>query len=59
MKKKLKEYEILDVRAYIVHAFDEEHAMRKFGNNDYVTEGDIWPEIRELGPVNAQGTGPG
>lgn len=54
---KLKEYEILEVKAYIVHAFNEEHAMRKFGNYDYI-EGDQWPQIRELGPVNMDATGP-
>jgi len=54
----LKEYEVLDIKAYIVHAFDEEHALRKFGNYDYVCEGDTWPDIRELGPVNKDGTGP-
>jgi hypothetical protein len=55
---KLKEFEVLEVRAYIVHAFNEEHALRKFGNNDYVIEGDVWPEVRELGNVNSMGTGP-
>jgi hypothetical protein len=55
---KLKEYEILDIKAYIVHAFNEEHALRKFGNYDYVIEGDTWPQVRELGPVNADATGP-
>ena len=57
--QKLKEYEILDIKAYVVHAFNEEHALRKFGNYDYVSEGDVWPEVRELGPVNMSGTGPG
>ena len=52
MSKKLKEFEILEVRAYIVHAFDENHALSKFGRYDYVSEGDTWPEVRELGPVN-------
>jgi hypothetical protein len=59
VKKKLKEYEILDVKAYIVHAFNEEHALRKFGNYDYVSEGDVWPQVRELGLVNSSGTAPG
>ncbi len=58
MKRKLKEYEVLEVKAYIVHAFDEEHALRKFGNYDYVEEGDTWPTVRELGVVNPSGTGP-
>jgi hypothetical protein len=57
-KMKLKEYEIIEAKAYIVHAFNEEHALRKFGNYDYVSEGDTWPDVRELGPVNAMGTGP-
>jgi hypothetical protein len=55
---KLKEYEILEFKAYIVHAFNEAHALRKFGNYDYVSEGDVWPEVRELGVVNMSGTGP-
>jgi len=59
VKKKLKEYEVLEVRGYIVHAFDEEHALRKFGNYDYVSEGDVWPQVRELGSVNSSGTAPG
>jgi hypothetical protein len=58
MTKKLKEYEIIEAKAYIVHAFDEAHALRKFGNYDYVSEGDTWPEVRELGNVNSMGTGP-
>jgi hypothetical protein len=58
MKKKLKEFEVLEVKAYIVHAFDEAHALRKFGRYDYVSEGDHWPEVRELGAVNTSGTGP-
>ena len=58
MKKQLKEFEILEVQAFIVHAFDEAHALRKFGRYDYVSEGDKWPEVRELGVINAMGTGP-
>jgi hypothetical protein len=58
-KMKLKEFEVLEIKAYVVHAFNEEHALRKFGNYDYVTEGDSWPQVRELGVVNATGTGPG
>jgi len=58
VKKQLKEFEIKEIRAYIVHAFDEEHALRKFGRYDYESEGDVWPEARELGPVNMSGTGP-
>ena len=59
MKKQLKEFEILEVQAFIVHAFDEAHALRKFGRYDYVSEGDKWPEVRELGLVNHTGTEPG
>ena len=55
---KLKEYEVLEIRGYVVHAFNEAHALRKFGNYDYVSEGDVWPEVRELGAVNSSGTGP-
>jgi hypothetical protein len=58
MVKQLKEFEVLDIKAYIVHAFDEEEALAKFGNYDYVQEGDTWPDIRELGIVNSEGTGP-
>jgi hypothetical protein len=58
-KLKLKEYEIIESKGYIVHAFNEAHALRKFGNYDYVSEGDTWPEVRELGVVNSSGTGPG
>jgi hypothetical protein len=56
--KQLKEYQVLDIKAYIVHAYDEEEALDKFGDYDYVQEGDSWPEARELGPVNSEGTGP-
>jgi hypothetical protein len=55
---KLKEFEVIEAKAYIVHAFSEEDALRKFGNYDYVSEGDTWPSIRELGSVNDEGTGP-
>jgi hypothetical protein len=57
-KQQLKEYEILEIRGYIVHAFNEKHALDKFGRYDYVSEGDVWPEVKELGPVNSAGTGP-
>lgn len=57
-KIKLKEYEILEIRGYIVHAFNEKHAIDKFNRHDYVSEGDSWPQVRELGPVNSSGTGP-
>ena len=52
-KVKLKEYEVLEIRGYIVHAFDEKHALRKYGNYDYVSEGDVWEQVRELGVVPA------
>ena len=58
VKRQLKEFEVLESKAYIVHAFDEAHALRKFGNYDVVSEGDFWPDVRELGPVNDSGTGP-
>ncbi len=54
----MKEYQVLDIKAYIVHARSEEEAYKKFGNYDYVQEGDSWPDIKELGPVNEDGTGP-
>ena len=53
-KVKLKEYEVLEVRAFIVHAFNEAHALRKFGNYEYVQEGDMWEQVRELGVVPAE-----
>ena len=53
MKKKLKEYEVIEARAYIIHAFDENHALRKFSRYDYASEGDVWPIVRELGTVPA------
>jgi len=59
MSGDLKEFEVIESKAYIVHAFDEAHALRKFGNYDYVSEGDTWPDVRELGPVNMIGTAPG
>jgi hypothetical protein len=58
MSKQLKEFEIIEAQAFIVHAYDEEEALAKFGNYEYVQEGDKWPEARELGPVNDEGTGP-
>ena len=58
MKKQLKEFEIIEAQAFIVHAYNEEEALAKFGNYEYVQEGDKWPDVRELGPVNDEGTGP-
>jgi hypothetical protein len=58
MSKQLKEFEVIESKAFIVHAYSKEEALTKFGNYDYVQEGDFWPDVRELGPVNADGTGP-
>jgi hypothetical protein len=58
MVKQLKEFEIIEAQAFIVHAYNEEEALAKFGNYEYVQEGDKWPDVRELGPVNNEGTGP-
>ena len=58
MVKQLKEFEIIESKAYIVHAVDKEDALQKFGNYELVQEGDYWPEVRELGLVNSSGTGP-
>ena len=55
---KLFEFEIIESKAYIVHAVDKEDALQKFGNYELVQEGDYWPEVRELGLVNSSGTGP-
>lgn len=52
-KVKLKQFEILDIKAYVVNAFSEEHALRKFNREDIAYEGDSWPEVRELGPAYA------
>lgn len=49
--RKLKEFEIIESKAYIVHAVDKEEALAKFGNYDHVSEGDYWPDVRELGPA--------
>jgi hypothetical protein len=51
MKKQIKEYEIIESKAYIVHATSEEEALDKFGNYQHVSEGDYWPTVRELGKV--------
>jgi len=49
--RKLKEFEVIESKAYIVHAVDEEDALHKFGNYEHVSEGDFWPTVRELGPA--------
>lgn len=51
MVKQLKEFEIIESKAYIVHAYDEQEALDKFGNYQHVSEGDYWPTVRELGKV--------
>mgnify|MGYP001032221638 FL=1 len=51
MKKQLKEFEVIESKAYIVHAYSEEEALTKFGNYQHVSEGDCWPSVRELGKV--------
>ena len=58
MVRQLKEFEIIEAQAFIVHAYNEEEALAKFGNYEYVQEGDKWPDVRELGLVNMSGTGP-
>ena len=47
----LKEFEIIESKAYIVHAYDKDDALKRFGNYDHVSEGDFWPDVRELGPT--------
>ena len=47
----LKEFEIIESKAYIVHAYDKDDALKRFGNYDIVQEGDFWPDVRELGPT--------
>ena len=49
--KELKEFEIIESKAYIVHAYDKEDALKRFGNYDIWSEGDFWPDVRELGPT--------
>lgn len=51
MSGQLKEFEIIESKAYIVHATSEEDALAKFGNYNIVQEGDYWPTVRELGIV--------
>ena len=47
----LKEFEIIESKAYIVHAYNKEDALKRFGNYDVIQEGDYWPDVRELGPA--------
>ena len=51
MSGDLKEFEVIESKAYIVHAYSEEEALTKFGNYQHVSEGDFWPTVRELGKV--------
>jgi hypothetical protein len=51
MSGQIKEFEIIESKAYIVHATNEEDALAKFGNYEIVQEGDFWPTVRELGTV--------
>lgn len=51
MSGQLKEYEIIESKAYIVHATSEQEALAKFGNYNIVQEGDFWPTVRQLGTV--------
>jgi hypothetical protein len=51
MRKQLKEFEVIESKAYIVHAYDKEEALTKFGNYQHSSEGDYWPTVRELGNV--------
>lgn len=51
MVKQLKEFEIIESKAYIVHAYSSEEALTKFGNYQHVSEGDYWPTVRLLGDV--------
>jgi len=51
VSKQFKEYEVIESKAYIVHATSEEEALTKFGNYQHVSEGDYWPTVRELGKL--------
>jgi hypothetical protein len=50
----MKEFEVIEYKAYIVHAKDEEEAMTKFGNYEYLEESDYGHTVRELGKVPAE-----
>tara|TARA_R110000868_G_scaffold135242_2_gene347575 strand:- start:665 stop:850 length:186 start_codon:yes stop_codon:yes gene_type:complete len=49
MRRQLKEFEIIESKAYIVHAYDEEQALLDFGNYRHVSEGDYWSTARQIG----------
>jgi hypothetical protein len=51
MSKKLKEFEVTESKGYIVWAYDKEDAYKKFGNYEYVQEGDFSVDVRELGII--------
>jgi hypothetical protein len=53
MSGDLKEFEVIESKAYIVHAYDEEQALSRFGNYRHISEGDYWSTVRELGTVPA------
>jgi hypothetical protein len=54
MVSKLKEFEVIEYKAYIVHAGNSEEAMDKFGNYEYIEESDYGHTVRELGVVPAE-----
>lgn len=47
--KALKEFEVIESKAYIVHAYDKADALDRFNKYDIFMEGDFWPTVRELG----------
>ena len=49
--KELQEFEVIESKAYIVHAYNEEDALKRFNNYDIWSEGDFWPTVRKLGPT--------
>ena len=49
----LKEFEVIESKAYIVHAYSEKEALTKFGNYRHISESDYWSTVRELGTVPA------
>jgi hypothetical protein len=44
-----KAFEVIEYKAYIVYATNEEDALDKFGNYEYVEESDYGHTVRELG----------
>jgi len=49
VSKKLKAFEVIEYKPYIVYAVDEEDALNKFGNYEHEEEGDFGTTVRELG----------